>query len=138
MPPPDHKDRLDLWGGVVLAIALIAFPGGRAHAEPVVADPASAHAPRPPADLRADVTAVVGFRSNVPKGCETWGVVAPPGYRIEACTAAASVTVLPNACDDHWRGDEYARITCDEIGHLNGGEHQGQRWVRVLPNPPRP
>ena len=101
----------------------------------VVADPASANAPRPPADLRVDPPAVVvKWSSNVARDCAEWGLVAPAGYEMRMCTIGGRVQVLPNLCGDQWKNNPLAHDFCDEIAHANGGEHDGPRWVKPTPS----
>jgi hypothetical protein len=80
----------------------------------------------PPVRFQGSTAAVVIFtdRAGIDSACG----IAPPGYRIIACTRtmnATPVVFMPNACPF---GDSefYARIMCHEAGHVQGwtGMHE--------------
>lgn len=79
----------------------------------------------PPERFQQDYTGTLdlSFATDMVPSCGT----APPGYHYLACTATDdSAIALPNACQPEYRGEQYAKIVCHEMAHLNGwsGEHE--------------
>lgn len=73
----------------------------------------------PPRRYRRDATAQVHFvdQKHVTGYCDA-GDPAGPGWETVACESGFTL-YLPNPCT-YPDGDEYARIACHELGHVNG------------------
>lgn len=67
-------------------------------------------------DAAADATTFLTSQDAINLLCGK----APAGYHTLACVKDDVHLVLPNACKPEFAGQSYARITCHEMGHLNG------------------
>ena len=45
---------------------------------------------------------------------------APAGFHTLACVKPGAHLILPNPCGTAFLGEDYAKIACHELGHLNG------------------
>jgi hypothetical protein len=74
----------------------------------------------PPIQYTADNTATVLFATDVNASCGA----NPKGGILEACQSGPRIT-LPNPCNGKFQHETFARLTCHELGHLNGwpGNH---------------
>ena len=71
----------------------------------------------PPERFMGDAAAIVVFTNDVPSICGQ----APPGFVIRACASEKQRTiVMPNPCHPQFDGEEFAKIMCHELGHING------------------
>ena len=94
----------------LLVVALLAAPSSLAPNSTMSSDA------WPPTRFQSDNAAKVLFVA--PGLIDELCGKAPPGFQTEACQSGNTI-VLPNPCGfDH--GDDYARLSCHEIGHLGG------------------
>ena len=97
---------------IMLAVALLAAPSA-----PVLAPNSTTTSDAwPPVRFQGDNAARVLFVA--PGLIDSLCGEPPAGFAVEACEKDG-VIVLPNPClSDH--SDEFARLTCHEIGHIAG------------------
>jgi hypothetical protein len=71
----------------------------------------------PPVNYQGDATATVQFvnQDQIDSLCGK----APKGFQTEACQTGPKI-ILPNPCSAEFKGEVYARLSCHELGHLNG------------------
>jgi len=105
----------------MFAVALLAAPSA-----PVLAPNSSVNSDAwPPSRFQGDNAARVLFVH--PRLIDDLCGKAPTGFQTEACSTG-NIVILPNPClFDH--SDEFARLTCHEIGHIAGwpGTHGDAR-----------
>lgn len=78
-------------------------------------------APLPPVEHRSDVVTVVSFETDVNEACGRIETL-PTGQKYAACQIRGTSTMyVPNPCLPKYAQNEYARLLCHEIGHVNGG-----------------
>ena len=71
----------------------------------------------PPVRYHKDDFALVAFTSDVEAICGKGA----PGYRIIACAySERRVVIMPNPCSMEFTGEQFARIMCHEMGHIQG------------------
>ena len=78
----------------------------------------------PPVQYQGEASAYVHFVRNVPATCP---FKAPEGYTVKGWHQrlnGQSIIILPHPCA--YPAEEFARIACHEIGHVNGwsGMHE--------------